>query len=458
MANKLKIHSLQIVDLMLCVLLSGCVNPFDDLEQKSTALALTGYKQYQSKNYADAERSYLSATELAIKSDNALQLPLMQSALARCYTAEKKYDQAEKVLREALNNYQSLSKQSTNARIDQSVVDERQYETLAALAENCMAQNKISDAKTAYADAIALSDKIVEPPSIAGQVKLNYIEVLKQCGERELANHLQRQLDTSTFTFDEFDERLRAVTNAISAGNYKQAEIDIETLETVSRGLLGTNSRGGKLLTLVALLKLIHNLPSEAEIKALAAIRINLGYSEGAQDRCADYTVIGLARELQGDTASSVGWYLKAFHAQPFNSIEVLSTVEKGMLSLGYGKEAQIAAHRIKSIESDPRFVLKPITALDFWYLANKQRKDGQIILSRETRLKALKHLESGTEASNGDEEMRGAVACYRHYRGIGEDALAARTLKAMRVVGKQSESARYQLDRVLKQFALPAN
>ncbi len=452
-AKWLHVHSLGFVSLLLCFLLCGCADLFVDAEQKCKVQATKGLKQYQSEKYADAEQTYLTATELAKKSQNALQLPLMLRELARCYSAQKKYKQAEESLKQALGCYTGLEKHAQGTRFDQSVVDERQYETLASLADSCVAQNRLLEAKDAYAKAIALGDKIVEPSSISNQVKQNYINVLEKSGDRELAYSMQRQLDAASCTMDEFDERFATAVKALSAGDYEQAQKEFDTLQLAANGFLGANPRQGKILIYAALMKIIHNSPVEAALLARNAIRI--AQSTDYPELSNVYTLSGLASELQGDTTSGDIWYLKAFRTEPYFPRHILLTAEKGLEAFGYKKQAQIVAARIRSFKEDPRFVLNPKVAIEYVLLANEQQNDGKLALSTETRLRGLVHLEHDGHASELG-ELRGAYQLYKIYSKAGEKGLADRALKQMRLVGGRSEQGQVQLKKALRHEGLP--
>ncbi len=453
--KRLHVHSLGFVSLLLCLLLCGCADVFVDAEQKCKVQAAKGLKQYQSEKYADAEQTYLAATKLAKKSQNALQQPLMLRELARCYSAQKKYKQAEESLQQALACYEELQKQAHGTRFDQSVVDERQYETLASLADSCLAQNQLPEAKDAYAQAIALGDKIVEPPTISNQVKQNYVNVLEKSGDKELAYNMQRQLDAATITMDEFDQRFDAAVAALSTGDYEQAQKEFDTLQLAADGFLGSNQRQGRILTYAALMKIIHNSPAEAELLARRAVQIaETSRDPLYPDISNDYTLSGLAAELQGGTTFSDISYLKAFRTEPYHPRHILLTAQKGLESFGYKKQAQIVAARIKSFKEDPRFVLNPKVAIEYVLLAREQQIDGKVALAKETRLKGLVHLEHESHASEPG-ELRGAYQLYKIYSTRGEKGLADRALKQMRLVGGRTESGQVQLKKALRHEGL---
>lgn len=206
--------------------LAGCSS--SDSEQKCKELARLGAKQYQSSQFAQSEQSYQAGVLLAKESENVLQYPLLLRELARSQLAQKKYGPAEQSLQAAINSYDDLAGKPHKSRFDQAVVDEREYETLASLGDLFLAQNKYLDAKHMYARAIALSKKIVEPPSIAFAVNQNYVVVLEKTGEHALAVEVQQKIDDSYFTTDEFDDQYAKAVTQLTRGDFSEAQKSFE--------------------------------------------------------------------------------------------------------------------------------------------------------------------------------------------------------------------------------------
>ena len=440
------VSSTLILSVALC--LAGCSAV--DVEQKCKEQSLIGLKQYQARKFADAEQTYLGASELAKTSANALQYPLMLRELARSYVAQKKFDKAELSLQQAASYYEDLAKQPKSSRFDQSLVDERLYETLASLGDVCLAQEKNSEAKSAYAKAIALGQKIVEPPTISGAVHQSYIKALEKTGERERAELMQRQLDASSLTTAEFDDRLANALVLLSKGDYEGAEKILETLQLAAQGFVGNNSRAGRAKTYVGLFKVIRNSPIEAELPLSEAVRSLPRNAENLTELCYAYALLGVCEEMRGDTKSSISYYRKAFATQPFLLPQVLIIVRDGLLKYGHAQQAQTVLERMQLLEKDPQFRKDPVTALDFVTLSRQQIVLRKWSSAKEWRMKGLLHLEQHADAT-GLAEMRGAFQLYKIYKIDNEKELARRALKQLYALGGRTEEGRMQLRRIVE-------
>lgn len=435
-----------VVSLALC--LAGCSS--EDIEQKCKEQALIGLKQYQARQFAQAEQTYLSASELAKQSANALQYPLMLRELARSCVAQKKFSQAELTLQQAVNYYDDLAKQPKSTRFDQSLVDEREYETLASLGQVCMAQDKNSEAKSAYAKAIALGQKIVEPPTISGTVHQNYIKVLEKTGERERAEQMQRQLDASSLTTGEFDERFGHAMVLLSKGDYDAAENILQTLQLAAQGFVGNDARAGRTKAYIGLFKAMRNMPLEAELPLSEAVRLLPRTVENFTELCYAYALLGVCEEMRGDTKSGIAYYRKAFATHPFLLPQVLIITRDGLLKFGHAQQAQIVLDRLKLLQEDPQFHKEPATALDFVTLSRQQLVLQNIASAKEWRLKGLLHLEQHPDAM-GLTEMRGAFQLFKVYTADNEKELAKRALKQLYAVGGRTKEGRLQLQKIIE-------
>jgi len=435
-------------------LATGC--SVADVEQKCKEQATIGLKQYQEKRFAEAEQTYFAAAELAKTSANSLQYPLMLRELARSYVAQKKFDKATSALQQAVDYYDELAKTPKNTRFDQSVVDEREYETLASLGEVCQLNNHDIEAKRAYARAIALGDKIVEPPTIAGAVTQNYIKVLEKTGERDLAEQLQRTLDASALTTDEYDERFANAVNMISHSDYIGAEKQFETLELASKGLVGNTSRSGKVQSYLGLMKVIRNSPLEAEMPLVESIRLMTRNPQNFSEICQSYALLGLCKDMKGDTKSGITYYRKAFAVEPFLLPQILMIARDGLIKFGHPQQAQIIVERIKFFGQDPSFKKAPVTALDYVTLSKQQVMLGKPALAKETSIKGLQHLEQDTSLVRLV-EMRGAFQLYKRFNATADNELAKRALKQLYLIGNRTPQGRLQLQKVLDREHLPA-
>ncbi len=421
-----------------------------DVEQKCKDQALIGLKQQQARQFAEAEQTYLTASALAKTSANALQYPLMLRELSRSYVAQKKFAQAELSLQQAVDCYEELAKKAKSTRFDQSLVDEREYETLASLGEVCMAQNKDMEAKIAFAKAIALGQKIVEPPTISQSVNQSYIKVLAKTGDQYLAEQLQRRLDASALTSSEFDGRFSTAQLLLYKGDYAGAEKQFDTLQLAAQGFVGNNSRAGRAKTYVSLFKIIRNSPLEAELFLSDATRLLPRDSENLTEICYAYTLLGLCEEMRGDAKSSIGWYRKAFATAPFAPSQILITAREGLLKFGHPQQAQIVMQRIKLFQEDPQFQKAPVTALDYVMLARQHMVLNQTALAKESRLQGLLHLEQHSDASK-QTEMRGAFQLYKSYLADHEKELSVRALKQVYAVGGRSPEGQQKLRKIIE-------
>jgi len=433
--------------------LAGC--SVIDVEQKFKDQALIGLKQYQAKQFAQAEQAYSSAAELAKTSANSLQYPLMLRELARSYVAQKKYDKAISSLQQAVDYYDELAKTPKNTRFDQSIVDEREYESLATLGEVYQLNNNDLEAKGSYAKAIALGRKIIEPPTIAGAVTQNYIKVLEKTGDQYLAEQLQRSLDASSLTTVEFDERFAEALNMLSRADYRGAEKQFETLELASKGIVGNASRGGRVKSYLGLMKIVRNSPGEAELPLSESLNLMHVKPENLIEICHSYALLGLAREMQGDTKSGIAYYRKAFATEPFILPNILIIARDGLVKFGHPQQAQLIAERLKSFDHDPSFKKAPVTALDYVTLSKLQTMLGQTALAKETAIKGLQHLEQDTSLV-GLVEMRGAYQLYKRFNANHESELAKRAWKQLNLIGNRSEPGRVQLQKVMDREHLP--
>lgn len=442
-----------LVGIAFC-LLHGC--SFTDNEQKCKELSLTGLKQYQKKQFAEAEQSYQAAAQMSKNSDNALQYPLMLRELARAQMAQKKFEPAAQNLQSAIDYYDELSSKPKDTRFDTALVVEREYETLASLGDLYLEQHKDMDAKQAFARAVELGRRIVEPPSIAATVNQNYVNVLERTGDHALAMEMQQRIDSSAFTIDEFDERYGKAVAAVSKGEYEGAEKEFERLRLASQKFVGDTARCGKAESWVGFMKLARNVPAEAEANLRDSLMlIPSRFIENSNEVCHVYTLLGLARELQGDTKSSIENYADAFRIDRFLPPQIMIQVRDGMLKLGHPQQAEIAKKRVEFFGTDPRFKAVPVTALDYSLLARQQILMDKRPLARETAIKGLAHLEQNSNLY-GLKEMRGAFQLYKRFTAIDEPALAKRALKQLYIVGNRSREGKVQLRKLLELQQLP--
>lgn len=439
-----------VVSVALCLAACSVV----DVEQKCKEQALVGLKQYQARQFADAEQTYFAASELAKKSANALQYPLMLRELARSYIAQKKFDLAEASLQKAASYYQDLAKQPKSNRFDQSLVDEREYEILASLGEVCLAQNKNIEAKNAYVQAIDLGKRIVEPPTISGAVHQSYIKTLEKTGERARAEQMQRQLDASSLTTFEFDERFAKALVLLSKGDYEGSEKILETLQLAAQGFVGNTSRSGRAKAYAGLFKVIRNSPFEAQLPLSEAVRLLPRSAENFTELCYAYTLLGVSEEMRGDTKSGIAYYRKAFAMHPFLLPQVLIMTRDGLLKFGHPQQAQIVLDRLKLVQSDPQFHKEPVTALDFVTLSRQDLVLQNPKAAKELRLKGLLHLEHHSDVT-GLAEMRGAFQLYKSYAVDNEKELSRRALKQLYAVGGRTPEGRMQLRKIAEREQL---
>lgn len=435
---------------LLCLVISGC--SLTDPEQRCKEQAALGAHAFQERRFVEAEKAYESAVDAAKGSTNALQYPLMLRELAKCFEADHKYAEAESAYESAIKAYADLSKRGSH--FDNSSVSERQYETLAALAGCYFAQENYPKARDTYEQVKALGDKIVEPLAMSSEVNQNYIRTLEKCGQGALAAKLKSQTAASTCTLEEFDERLTKVGNNLVSAKFAGVDAELDSLHLASKGFSGSNPREGRILTLIGLMKLAHNQPSEAEVVVRNALSNSNSTQDPIADRSADWTLLGLATELQGDTVSSIKTYKKAFRLQPYHPIEILSIVAAGMKENGFASQAKRVVDRIRWFQTDDQFNLKPSTAIEFVQLSNEQDRQGHTSMAEATRLTGLQHLEK-TPGLSSAAELRGAYQLYKIFRTEGKSALAERALKQMRIIGETSPERKKQLQQALQQQGL---
>lgn len=433
--------------------LAGCSS--SDSEQKCKELARLGAKQYQSSQFAQSEQSYQAGVLLAKESENVLQYPLLLRELARSQLAQKKYGPAEQSLQAAINSYDDLAGKPHKSRFDQAVVDEREYETLASLGDLFLAQNKYLDAKHMYARAIALSKKIVEPPSIAFAVNQNYVVVLEKTGEHALAVEVQQKIDDSYFTTDEFDDQYAKAVTQLTRGDFSEAQKSFERLYRVSKKFVGNTNRCGKAESYLGLLQIAQNSPAQAESTLRVAIGLMPRNIENMNEICQAYALLGLARELQGDTKSGIESYRAAFAADRFLPSQILTQARVALLKFGHVQQAEVIRKRIDFFANAPQFKAIPVTALDYAILSRQQILMGKPELARQTELKGLTHLEQNS-ALVGLLEMRGAYQLYRRFTAAHEQELARRALKQLYLIGSRTPEGKFQLQKILQRERLP--
>ena len=428
-------------------LVTGC--SLTDPEQKYKEEAAKGLKAYQTQHYSDSEQAYKAAADAAKQGGNSLQFPLMLRELSRAYLADGKYKQAEDALRQALAAYSELDKQENFKGNEGSVLKEREYETLSMLADCYMAEKNFTGARDTYFQAISLGSAIPEPPSNANQVNRNYIKALEQCGQHDLAQQMQRRANAAALTLDDFDDRIGQLMTMFQRGNYAAAQDEIETLEIASRGFIGRNPREARVLTFDALMKLIQNRPDQAQATVGNAIRITTSMNDSAADWSGQNTILALSQELQGDTATSISHYVRAFKMEPYHPNEIVEIVERGLKANGFPNQAAIAEARLKWLRTDPLFQIVPTDALQFVLQAGEEERNGQSDLAKQSRLNGLIHLEQGRNLTSVD-EFRGAYKLYKYYHAQGNQPLANRALQQIRILGRRSHDTRILLDRVL--------
>lgn len=427
-----------------------------DYEQKCKEKAQLGSKSMQSKEFSQAEQFYQAAADFAKNSANALQYPLMLRELSNAQIAQGKLDAAIQNLQLAVDYYDGLPAKAST-RFDQSVVNEREYETLASLGEILVQQHREMDAKHAYARAIALGSKIVEPPSIAEAVNQNYVNVLEKTGDHGLAAELQANIDASSSTVIEFDERYDKAVAAISRGEYPVAEKQLERLQRASRKFIGDTARCGKVESYLGFMQIVRNAPEQAEASLRDSITMLPRRQEYMNEICQSYAFLGLAHELRGDTKSGIESYRKAFQTAPFLPMILLIQISDALIKTGHPVEAKLAHDRVVSLYQDPGFKAVPDSSLDFAMLANVQNFCGQTAHARQTALQGLAHLEQDTSLT-GFREMRGALHLYKTFAAAREPKLAKRALRQLYIIGGRSAQGQVQLQKVLQREHLPAS
>ncbi|HEY9732303.1 MAG TPA: hypothetical protein V6C89_10345 [Drouetiella sp.] len=444
----------------LCILsgitvlaLSGCTAV--ETERKCNNLAQLGSKQYQDHQYAQAEETYQSGILSAKDSGNVLQYPLMLRELSRSQLAQKKFEAASQNLQTAISYYDDLANKPHNSRFDQAVIDEREYETLALLGDVLLGQQKYLDAKRAYARAIALSKKFVEPSSIALAVEQNYAVALEKTGEHALAAEVQQKIDDSYFTIDEFDDQFLKAVAQVTQRHYADAQKVFERLFRVSKRFVGDTSRCGKAETYLGFFQIAHNDPVQAEASLQDAIKLMPRNIENMTEICHAYALLGLARELQGDTQSGIEYYRAAFAAQRFMTSHILLRERDALSNFGHPREAELVQQRIAFLASDPRFKAIPVTALDYVMLSRQQTLMGKAALARQTELKGLAHLEQNSSTS-GMAEMRGAFQLYKRFTTDHNQSLANRALKQLYAIGNRTTEGKVQLQKIVQRENLP--
>ncbi|MBS2002689.1 MAG: hypothetical protein JST44_14360 [Cyanobacteria bacterium SZAS LIN-5] len=426
-----------------------------DYEQKCKEQAQLGSKSLQSNQFSQAEHFYQAAADLAKNSANALQYPLMLRELSRAQIAQGKLDTAAQNLQLAVDYYDGLPGKSASPRFDQSVVNEREYEALASLGDVLVQQHKDMEAKHAYARAIALGSKIVEPPSIAEVVNQNYVNVLEKTGDHALAAELQADIDSSSSTVIEFDERYNTVVAAILRGQYANAEKQLERLQRASRKFIGDTARLGKVESYLGFMQIARNAPDQAEVTLRDSINMLPRRQEYMGEICHSYALWGLARELQGDTKSGIEFYRKAFSIDPFLQMNLLIQTSDALLKSGHPAEANRVRSRVAFLYQDPGFKAIPVTSLDFVMLSNVQNLVGQTALARQTQINGLTHLEHESSLT-GFREMRGALHLYRSFAAAQEPKLAKRALRQLYIIGERSPQGKVQLQKLLQREHLP--
>ncbi len=448
------ITSAQFFVLFAAVLtISGCSGA--DNEQKCKDEAQLGMKQFQADQFNLAEASYQSAADLAKHSANALQYPLMLRELARCQFAQKKFDAAAGNLQIAIDYYDNLSTKS-EVRVHQSLLNEREYEALASLGDLFLLQHRDLDAKHAYAKAIALSTKIVEPPSIAGAVNQNYVQVLERTGDHALAVEMQQKIDSSSFTIDEFDERFNKTVAAVTAGRYEGAEKEFERLHMAAKKFVGDNTRCGKSACFLGMMQIGRNSPAQAELNLRDSLNLMPRGSATVSDVCHAYAILSVCRELQGDTKSGIEYYKKAYALDHFLAPMTLVHVRDMLLKSGHPAQADKIRQRLESYEHNPEFNAVPVAALDCSMRSMVQLSLAKLPEAKETQKKGLLHLEQDNSI-NRFREMRGAFTLYKMFSEEHEPALAKRALKQLYLIGNRSAEGKIQLQKLLRRENLPA-
>jgi tetratricopeptide (TPR) repeat protein len=189
----------------------------------------------QKQNYAEAEKLLQSAGEEAVKSKDALLPPTVMTELAEVKRDQKRYKDAEDLLRKALVLYRSMSNTKLNQDQREDLARDR-IATMMKIADVCLEEGKPEEAAPIYNEALADSQKSVGNLYAQHKLVQHYAEMLRKTGREEDAEQAEAEYQAL-----DPDQNLHlswlATVSALRDGTPEDAEKHLRIIAVAGRQL-----------------------------------------------------------------------------------------------------------------------------------------------------------------------------------------------------------------------------